>query len=114
MLDEVKQETSRKLKSIQQLPFLTSDPTSDAKSTPDPSVRHKLQPKETFHNFRFNQQPPINHNTADLQPNSQIEHQSSKNKDQHVTCRNKTLNSRINVNQLEITQIIRKLTEVHR
>ena len=78
MLDEVKQETSRKLKSIQQLPFLTSDPTSDAKSTPDPSVRHKLQPTETLHHFRFKQQPPINQQTTNLSPNSQIEYHSIK------------------------------------
>ena len=89
MLDEVKQKASRKLKIHALLDFPCSDPTSNAKSTPDPSVRHKLQPKETFHNFRFNQQPPINNNTADLLPNSQIEHQNDRNRDQHATRRNK-------------------------
>ena len=89
MLDEVKQKASGKLKIHAQLNLLASDPTLDAKSTPDPSVRHKLQPKETFHNFKFKQQPPINQKTTDLSQNSQLEYYRSKNRDRHITYQNK-------------------------
>ena len=105
MLDEAKQKANRKLKIHAQLDFPCSNPTSDVKSTPDPSIRHKLQPKkhsitsDSTNNFRSTRTPQIYSHI----PRSRTK--VTKTEINMQLAEIKTLNSRINVDQHEIIQI---------